>query len=148
MVLNDVRDTAEARHSPSAGSVCGVVLDSPALDWGSVLDYGARQHGVPAPLAALIRDVGEEAIHVRAGIDFSDLNQLAHTGALRVPILLFQGSADTVAPPSVAASFARALPHLVTYRPVPGAGHVGVFQADPGGYERSLASFLGTACAS
>lgn len=139
MVLQDVR------HSP-AGSVCGVVLDSPVLDWGGVFTNGARRRGVPGPLAWMISDLGEEAIHLRAGVDFSELDQVAHAGGLHVPILLFQAGADTAVPLSVAADFARALPRLVTYRPVPGAGHGGEYQADPMAYYQALARFLARTC--
>jgi hypothetical protein len=115
-----------------------VVLDSPLLDWPATLDYAARRDGIPQPFAAIT----ETLLSWRAGIDYAQFDQLSHERELRAPVLLFQGSADTVVPPELAAKFAHNRPGLVTYVPVAGADHVSAIDTDPSAYKSALRRFL------
>jgi pimeloyl-ACP methyl ester carboxylesterase len=67
---------------------------------------------------------------------------MASERRLRAPVLLFQGSADTVVPPDLAARFARARPRLVTYVPIEGADHTAEIDTAPHAYQRALVRFL------
>jgi pimeloyl-ACP methyl ester carboxylesterase len=118
--------------------VRAIVLDSPLLDWRATIDYAARRRGIPHALAALT----ETLLGWRAGIDYREFDQLAHERELQAPVLLFQGSADTVVPPALAGEFARRRPALVTYVPVPGADHVSAIDTAPGLYTSALRRFL------
>jgi pimeloyl-ACP methyl ester carboxylesterase len=118
----------------------GVVLDSPLLDWPVTLDYAARREGIPQPFAALT----ETVLAWRDDIDYAQFDQLAHERELRAPVLLFQGSADTVVPPELAARFAHERPGLVTYVPVASADHVSAIDTAPHAYRAALTRFLAT----
>lgn len=127
-----------ARSSTEASEIRGLILDSPLLDWPATLDYAAARRGVPQ----LFMTLTEAVLAWRAGIDYGQLDQLAHEPQLRVPVLLIQGGADTIVPPDLATRFARARTDLVTYLFVPGADHVSAIDCDPAGYARALFRFL------
>jgi len=128
-----------ARDSLVRPDIRAVVLDSPVLDWPATLHYAARRHGLPPPLTTLVADV----VAWRDHLDFVPFDQLKQEPSLNLPVLLIQGSADTVVPPALASRFAHARPALVTYLPVPGADHVSAIDTDPSGYRDALAVFLG-----
>jgi uncharacterized protein len=127
-----------AEDSPVRGRVRALVLDSPILDWQGTLNYQGDRHGVPAPLISL----AERLLAWRTGLDFAQFNQLQHETSLQVPVLLIQGTADTIVPPGLADAFARARPRLVTYLRVAGADHVSAMDTNPGAYRAALARFL------
>jgi uncharacterized protein len=120
-----------------ASAVQGLVLDAPVLDWRTAIDYVASRHHL-----SFMATPVEWAIAARIPIDWDALDESRQAAQFHVPILLFQGLADNDVPPSASAAFARALPGLVTYVPVPLAGHVENWNADPSAYEQHLAEFL------
>jgi pimeloyl-ACP methyl ester carboxylesterase len=127
-----------ARDPRTRSYVRAVVLDSPLLDWPATLDYAARRKGIPQAFAALT----EALLAWRAHIDYSQFDQLEHERQLRVPVLLFQGTDDTVVPPNLAKQFAHNRPGLVTYVPIVGADHVSAIDTDPSVYKSALRRFL------
>jgi uncharacterized protein len=127
-----------ARSGASAAHIRGLVLDSPLLDWPATLDYAAERRGVPQPFMT----VTEFLLAWRGGLDYGQLDQLAHAQQLRVPVLLIQGGADTIVPPSLASRFAHARPDLVTYLLVPAADHVSAIDTDRSGYQHAVDRFL------
>jgi pimeloyl-ACP methyl ester carboxylesterase len=127
-----------AEDSPSRSLVRGLVLDSPVLDWQATLNYQAHRRGIPQPLASL----AEALLAWRASLNYAQFDQLRHEASLHVPVLLIQGTADTIVPPAVALAFARARPGIVTYLRVAGADHVAAIDTDPSGYRAALARFL------
>jgi pimeloyl-ACP methyl ester carboxylesterase len=127
-----------AEDSPVRDQVRGLVLDSPILDWQATLTYQGHRHGVPTPLISL----AEMLLARRTGLNFAQFNQLQLETSLHVPILLIQGTADTIVPPGLADAFARGRPRLVTYLRVAGADHVSAIDTDPGTYRAALTRFL------
>jgi pimeloyl-ACP methyl ester carboxylesterase len=127
-----------AEDSPVRGRVRSLVLDSPILDWQATLTYQGRRHGLPTPLISL----AEMLLAWRTGLNFAQFNQLQHETSLHVPVLLIQGTTDTIVPPGLADAFARRKPRLVTYLRVAGADHVSAMDTDPGAYRAALARFL------
>lgn len=134
--------TEYVRHSAQAHLVRGLVLDAPALDLGTDMRFGAQTHGLRGPLNWLIIGAGRLAMRVRAGLDFADLDEIAHARDFHVPILLYQGDADTLVPVSGADALARTRPDLVTYVRVHGAGHGEAYNVDSTRYERALRAFV------
>ena len=63
--------------------VRGVVLESPVLNWNATLDYRALALGVPGFATVL----GKWASTARAGLDWDQLDRVAHGEAATVPIL-------------------------------------------------------------
>jgi uncharacterized protein len=127
-----------AEDSLVRSQVRALVLDSPILDWQATLTYEARRHGLPAPLISL----AETLLAWRTGLNFAQFNQLERETSLNVPVLLIQGTADTIVPPDLADAFARARPRLVTYLRVAGADHVSAIDTDPGAYRAALKRLL------
>lgn len=115
-----------------------VVLDSPLLDWPATIDYEARRDGIPQAFAALT----ETLLKWRARIDYAQFDQLGHEEQLTAPVLLFQGTSDTVVPPDLATKFAHNRPGLITYVPVAGADHVSAIDTDTSAYKSALRRFL------
>lgn len=132
----------EVRHGEHRSAVRALVLDAPALDFDRDARFGASQRGLPTPLAWWLIKSGELAMHWRAGMSFSDLDEISHAPQLNLPILLFQGDRDTTVAPSAADTFARARPDLITYVRVNGAEHVASRNVDPATYQDALATFL------
>ena len=125
-------------RSDLADRIDALVLDSPVLDWGAVLDLQASERGLPDAVTVS----AEEWIKARIGIDFSQFDQIAQASDFDVPILLFHGDEDDVVPFESSEEFAEALPDLVTFYPAAGAGHVQAWNIGPRLYEQRLRSFL------
>ncbi|WP_128976694.1 alpha/beta hydrolase [Streptomyces roseicoloratus] len=133
---------AMALHA-AAGSgmrdrVRGLVLDSPVLDWEATLRNLAAARRVPAPLLPL----AVRAAQGRTGLHGDRLQEAADPDALRVPVLLFHGPGDTLAPLDRSRRLAELRPDLVTLTTVRDAPHAAMWNADPLRYEEALRRFL------
>jgi uncharacterized protein len=126
-------------RSPVSGIVNGVVLDSPVLDWAPVLALAGRQLRVPPIVLALAKRI----VVLRTGLRWERLNQLSRADELAVPVLIIHGDADETVPAVTSAAYAAARPDLVTYLPVPGAGHVEGWTSDREGYGEAVRTFVG-----
>ena len=124
--------------SAEARAVAGLVFDAPLFDPGAVVDADGRAHNVPGLIVGWAKGLAT----LRWGVDWGALNQVARTEDFEVPILLFHGDVDAVAPVSVSDRFAAALPDLVRYERVSGGGHGACWNADPARYEAALAAFM------
>ncbi|WP_330329753.1 hypothetical protein OHS33_08455 [Streptomyces sp. NBC_00536] len=127
-----------AERSALADRICGLVLDSPVLDWRTTLGRLAAARGTPAALLPLAVRAAEGRTGLRAdrqppGVD---------PAAVRVPVLIFHGPDDTLAPWEPSRRLAEARPDLVTLRTVRDAPHGAMWNADPAGYEEALRRFL------
>jgi alpha-beta hydrolase superfamily lysophospholipase len=121
-------------RSPLAERVRALVLESPVLDWNATLEHRALGLGVPAFGTWL----GKQAAMARAGLDWDQLDRVAHTGRLAAPILLFHCPNDDRTPESVSEAFARALPAQTTLIRVQGGNHVEAWNADPARYAATV----------
>lgn len=130
-------------RSPRSGAVCGVVLDSPVLDWRRTLHHVGHRAKVPRSLVALATALVER----RVGIDLDRFDWLRRHGELAVPVLVFHGETDATVPYGVSHELARARPDLVELVAPPGAGHVGSWNVDPAGYAERLTRFVAAATA-
>ncbi|MGI5449092.1 alpha/beta hydrolase family protein [Streptomyces sp. CA-243310] len=125
-------------RSALAGRISGLVLDSPVLDWHATLRGLAAARRTPAPLIPLVVRAAEG----RAGLRADRRAPGADPDALRVPVLIFHGPDDRLAPWEPSRRLAAARPDLVTLRTVPDAPHGAMWNADPAGYEEALRRFL------
>lgn len=126
------------QHSPLADRVRSLVLDAPALDWNSILEFNAERMGYPAFAALPVK----WAIDARINPDWQSLDLLQHTDDFHLPTLLFHGTDDEVVPIETSEDFAAKLPKWVTYYAVPEAGHTQGWNVNPRLYEKRLARFL------
>ena len=87
------------RNTPDA-PVAGVVLDSPMLDFGETVSYGAEQEPlpmlghVPAPLTW----TAKQFTSLRYGVDWAATDYLDDPGWLTVPTLVVHGADDSTVP--------------------------------------------------
>ena len=128
-----------------APKVAGAVLDAPMLDFSATVNYGAREIDLPLlgiPIPASLTSVAKWLATLRFGINWRALDYLDSAQRLHTPILLFQGGADRVIPPSTSEALKQKLPHLVTYVEVPRAGHIQSWNIDPRRYDAQVKSFL------
>ncbi len=126
-------------RSRLARHVTGLVLDAPALSWKPILELNATERGLPAFAAEPV----EWVVGLRIDVDWNRLDALDHTNDLRLPILLFHGTEDTVVPIETSETLARKLPRYVTFHRVPRAGHVESWNVNPRLYDTRLRAFLG-----
>jgi len=126
------------QRSALAPRVTGLVLDAPALDWKSILSFGATEMGLPSFSTLPV----EWAIGARIDVDWDSLDALQHPDDFRLSILLFHGTDDDLVPISTSDDFAAELPRWVTYHRAPEAGHCEAWNVDPRFYERQLGAFL------
>ncbi|MFF4327728.1 alpha/beta hydrolase family protein [Streptomyces sp. NPDC001591] len=127
-----------AERSALAGRIAGMVLDSPVLDWHTTLRNLLAARHTPAPLVPFAVRAAES----RAGLRADHRAPFADPGALRVPVLLFHGPDDTLAPWEPSRRMAAARPDLATLHTVRDAAHGAMWNADPGRYEEALRRFL------
>jgi hypothetical protein len=131
------------QRTPDA-PVAGVVLDSPMLDFGETVTYGAEQEPlplfghVPAPLTWTAKQIAA----LRYDVDWSGTDYLDDTSWLDVPALVIHGSDDTTVPLRTSRTLLASRPHQVSLTVVPGAQHVESWNVDPEAYDEEVASFL------
>jgi alpha-beta hydrolase superfamily lysophospholipase len=127
------------RVSKQAPLVRSLVLDAPALDWGSIIDGQTSRYDVPFMGPPIKGVIGE-----RIDFDWDAMNEIAHARDFTTPILLFQGLADPLVPPADSAAFAHdARPGLVKEQTAPQAGHIESWNVNPARYDAALQAFLG-----
>ncbi|HEY7414321.1 MAG TPA: alpha/beta fold hydrolase [Ktedonobacteraceae bacterium] len=126
------------RRSSEARQVRAVVLDSPVLNWHSVLDAQAHSLHLPRWSTFILKWMAERL----AGIDLATFNYDCPNEEMSIPTLLFHGTADTQVPVGPSDRLAQACPDLVTYVRVEGVGHTRAWNADPQAYEQALKTFL------
>jgi pimeloyl-ACP methyl ester carboxylesterase len=121
-------------RSTLAAHVRAIILESPVLDWNATLDRRASSMRVPVFGTWL----GKTAATVRAGLDWSALDRVAHTGRLEAPVLLFHGARDSFAPIAESEAFVFAHPGRATLVRVQGGNHVEAWNVDPVHYRDTL----------
>lgn len=124
------------RASRQAPLVDALVLDAPALDWGAIIDGQASRYDVPFLAPPLKWVIGE-----RIDFDWDAMNEVANAADFHLPILLYQGLADPLVPPSNSATFAQRAAR-VTYVTTPQAGHIQSWNVNPARYDRVLTPFV------
>ncbi|MET7647446.1 hypothetical protein ABZS83_28215 [Streptomyces sp. NPDC005426] len=118
--------------------ICGLVLDSPVLDWATTLRALATARGVPSALLPL----AVRAAQGQTGLHGARLLDTSLPWTLHVPTLIFHGPDDTLAPWRPSRELAARRPDLIALHAVPQAPHAAMWNADPAGYEETLRRFL------
>jgi alpha-beta hydrolase superfamily lysophospholipase len=126
--------------SPLAKVVRGILLDSPALAIGRQSRRASDKMGVPGPIAEL----GFVIASWRFGLDWEAMDYLSAVDDVTVPMLVLHGDADALVSAESNAPVFAALTAQgnATIEIVPGAQHLGIWNRDRGGFERSVSQFL------
>ena len=125
-------------ESSLAGSVTGVVLDSPMMDFNAPVDLGARQRNLPGFVTASVKWIAT----LRFGLDWNAMDYLKDVDRLDVPILLIHGEDDTRVPMETSDKLAELRPDLVMYSVYPDTTHADAWNTDSARYVRELREFL------
>lgn len=125
-------------ESPLAGSVAGVVLDSPVLDFNAPVDLGAEERNLPGFVVGTVKWIAT----LRFGVDWVAMDYLKDAHRLQVPILLIHGADDTVVPIETSDELAGLRPDIATYSVYGDATHGGAWNTESERYERELREFL------
>ncbi len=118
--------------------VVGLVLDSPLLDAGAVVDDLAGRDDVPGFIIGL----GKALATLRFGVEWDRLDLTERAAGLVLPVLLYHGDADDKIPVRSSDELAGLLASVVDFHRVEGAGHGEAWNLDPEAYEAALIVFL------
>ena len=124
--------------STLANEIDLLFLNSPMLDFGSTVDLGARERGVPGFITWTAKLISS----LRFSINWGELNYLTKTEMIRIPILLIHGDKDDTVPVETSRALALQSPELVNYFEFEGANHVASWNSNPELYEQIVKSFL------
>jgi uncharacterized protein len=131
--------------SPLAPRVRGVVMDSPALDLGEIIDRGATDRELPVlgtPMPPALTVAAKGVAGLRYDLDWGQLDYVDRAEGLAAPMLVFHQTGDPTVPVAISEAMAAARPDLVTFERFAGDGHVQSWNADRARYERALRAFL------
>jgi uncharacterized protein len=136
--------------SSMADRVSAMVLDSPMLDFGETVSFGAEQRTLPVlgQVPESLVWTAKRLASLRYDVDWTAINYLDDTSWVTVPTLLFHGTEDLRVPIDSSQELAAAEPDLVRFETFEGAEHVGAWNDDTARYDRVLQDFLGTAAGS
>ncbi|MGL3150649.1 alpha/beta hydrolase family protein [Microbacterium sp. A82] len=115
--------------------IVGVVLESPVVDWRTVLRFQARESGYRDPLPTLAMNALSSPVTARlSGADepiaFDRLDMVARADELNVPILVLHSEDDGFVPIDASRALAEARPDIVTMPPFAVARHTKLWNYD------------------
>ncbi|KDA05608.1 alpha/beta hydrolase [Microbacterium sp. CH12i] len=124
-----------AVSSGNHDAIVGLVLDSPVVDWRTVLRFQARAAGIPNPLPTLAMNALGSPLTARlsgseAPIAFDRLDMVARADELTVPILLLHSDDDGFVPADGSHALAEARPDIVTMPRFSVARHTKIWNYD------------------
>jgi len=139
-------EMAFLERSELAGTVVGLVFDSPNIDFGRVIKTQARDTalipGLPFTVPDSLTATAMLIADLRYDVGWRDIDYVDHDHPLTVPALVFHGDADGTVPLSVSEDFAKAHPDQVRLVITAQADHVRSWYVDRDRYERMLSEFL------
>lgn len=123
-------------------SIAGIVLDAPLLSLPATLVAQARLRTIPGPLVGPVLGGTRSVARLRHGFDVDDVDHVDAFAASDVPLLVLHGEADDFVPIGPSRELARRRRERMRLVPVPGAGHVEAYNADPDAYTAAVGDFL------
>lgn len=117
------------------------VADCPFSDWDSMMRLqGKKRYSFdPSPLLPLVKRI----IRQKSGAQMDTVNAVKAASAIRVPVLLFHGTADKLVPFGMSQQIADACP-TASLCLVEGAKHMNCCVHSPKEYRRQLVAMLKT----
>lgn len=138
-----------AVSSGNRQSIAGLVLDSPVIDWRTVLKFQARESGIRDPFPALAMNALSSPLTARfsgseEAISFDRLDMVARADELTVPILLLHSEDDGFVPADASHALADARPDLVTMPRFTVARHTKIWNYDQIGWTTAITEWMST----
>ncbi len=139
-------------RSPLAGSVRGIILESPVIDWVRVLDHQAGTRRIPGPIRLAVYRLisstwGRWFTRQSSSINLARLDFVARAAELSLPTLLLHSDSDTFVPAAGSRALAQLRRDIVTFVPFFGAGHTRLWNYDPERWNRSITEWLASVAA-
>jgi alpha-beta hydrolase superfamily lysophospholipase len=136
-----------AVNSGNRDRIAGMILESPVVDWRTVLRFQANKAGMHAPLPDLAMGAlsvpftarmsgAEDAIH------FDRLDMVSRAEELAVPILILHSEDDGFVPADASHALAEARPDLVTMPRFTVARHTKIWNYDQAGWSTAITDWL------
>ncbi|MGX5694673.1 alpha/beta hydrolase family protein [Agromyces soli] len=138
---------AMLRSPAVAEAVCGLVLESPAVDWADILRYQGTLYRLPREfgdvVGRLLRDpIGAGLAGLAEPIDLAELDAADRADELEVPMLVLHSVDDGFVPIDGSRRLAAARPDLVEFEVFEGARHTKLWNQDPERWKRLIADWL------
>lgn len=132
-----------AVSSGNRDAIVGLVLDSPVVDWRTVLRFQANESGIRDPLPALAMNALSSPLTAKLSgaedaIPFDRLDMVARAGELTVPILLLHSDDDGFVPADASHALAEARPDIVTMPHFTVARHTKIWNYDQTGWTAAI----------
>ncbi len=128
-------------------AIAGIVLDSPVVDWRTVLRFQAREAGLREPIPRLAMNALSSAVTARLSgadqaIPFDQLDMVARAAELRAPILILHSDDDGFVPADASHALAEARPDIVTMPSFTGARHTKLWNYDQNAWTAAITEWM------
>ncbi len=136
-----------ALESPHGDVIAGLVLDSPVVDWRTVLAFQGRMMRLPEPVIALAQSTirsnwGAAVLGADEPIPLDRLDVVARARDLRHPVLILHSDDDGFVPSDASHALAAARPDLVTMETFTTARHTKLWNYDETRWSDAIADWL------
>ncbi|UPL17636.1 alpha/beta hydrolase family protein [Microbacterium aurugineum] len=127
--------------------IAGIILESPVVDWRTVLRFQAKLARVRAPLPGLAMGALQMPLTARlsgadAPIPFDRLDMVARADELTAPVLILHSDDDGFVPADSSHALQEARPDLVTMPRFTVARHTKLWNYDQVGWTTSITDWL------
>jgi Dipeptidyl aminopeptidases/acylaminoacyl-peptidases len=127
--------------------IAALVLDSPVVDWRTVLTYQARALGIPASVTGLAMGTlaaqwAAPATRTDGGIPFDRLDLVTRAAELQHPTLILHSDDDGFVPSTASHALASARPDLVELQIFTTARHTKLWNYDQQRWSDAIAQWL------
>ena len=136
-----------AVNSGHKDRIAGLILDSPVIDWRSVLRYQAALARVRGPLPSLAMGALQVPLTARLSgadeaISFDRLDMVARAEELVAPMLILHSDDDGFVPSDASHALEEARPDLVTMPRFTVARHTKIWNYDQTAWSEAITSWL------
>ncbi|MBS0024823.1 alpha/beta hydrolase family protein [Microbacterium paraoxydans] len=136
-----------AVNSGNRNRIAGVILESPVVDWRSVLRFQAKLNRVRPPLPDLAMRALQQPLTARlSGADepilFDRLDMVARADELAAPTLILHSEDDGFVPVDASRALQEARPDLVTMPRFTVARHTKLWNYDEHGWAAAITQWL------
>jgi alpha-beta hydrolase superfamily lysophospholipase len=134
-------------NSAHGDAIAGLILESPVVDWRTVLDYQARAERVPGAVSrlaieALQAEWASSLTRTGAAIHLDQLDVVARAAELRHPILILHSDDDGFVPSDASHDLVAARPDLVDLQVFEVARHTKLWNYDQERWSDSMGRWL------
>lgn len=136
-----------AVNSANRSRIAGLILESPVVDWRSVLRFQARESGLRGPLPDMAMGALQLPLTARLSgaddaISFDRLDMVARAEELDVPILILHSDDDGFVPSDASHALQQARPDIVTMPRFTVARHTKLWNYDQTAWTASITDWV------